>query len=118
MGTIAIARVYDDIERDPQHCILIDRLWPRGLAKADAPFSTWAKDVAPSTELRKWYDHDQARLAEFAERYRHELATPSAVDALHTLRQQIEGDDVILLTATKDLALSHASVLRDVLLAS
>jgi uncharacterized protein YeaO (DUF488 family) len=115
MGRIDLARVYDERGQDPAGRFLVDRLWPRGLAKATAPFEYWAKDVAPSTELRTWYGHDPARHEEFAQRYRAELALPAGRDALDDLRTRIAGRDVVLLTATKDLALSHLPVLAEVL---
>jgi uncharacterized protein YeaO (DUF488 family) len=114
-GRIEVARVYDEVGHDPAHRILVDRLWPRGLAKADAPFATWAKEVAPSTELRTWYGHDEERLEEFAQRYRRELTVSPHREALAELRAQVRGVDAVLLTATRELALAHATVLRDVL---
>ena len=74
MGRIEIARVYDHVGEDPSGRFLVDRLWPRGLAKAGAPFEYWAKDVSPSSALRKWYGHAESRFEEFADRYRGELA--------------------------------------------
>jgi uncharacterized protein YeaO (DUF488 family) len=115
-GRIEIARVYDEVGHDPAQRILVDRLWPRGLAKADAPFATWTKEVAPSTELRKWYGHAEERAQEFARRYRRELTVSPQREALADLRAQVAGHDAVLLTATKELGLSHAAVLRDVLL--
>jgi uncharacterized protein YeaO (DUF488 family) len=115
-GRIQVARVYDEVGQDPTHRILVDRLWPRGLAKEDAPFASWAKEVAPSTELRRWYGHAEERLEEFVQRYRLELTLSLHREALEDLRAQVAGVDAVLLTATKVLALSHATVLRDVLL--
>ena len=115
MGRIEIARVYDHAGDDPSGRILVDRLWPRGLAKAGAPFEYWAKDVSPSSGLRKWYGHDGSRYDEFADRYRGELATPAGQAALEDLRRRIAGRDVTLLTATKELASSHLGVLAEVL---
>jgi uncharacterized protein YeaO (DUF488 family) len=114
-GKIEIARVYDEVGQDPSRRFLVDRLWPRGIAKSGAPFSTWAKDVAPSTELRKWYGHAEERFDEFARRYHDELTRPPSLEALDRLREQIDGGDAVLLTATKVLAYSHASLLREVL---
>jgi uncharacterized protein YeaO (DUF488 family) len=118
MGSIEVARVYDGsgVGSAPAHRFLVDRLWPRGLAKADAPFSAWVKDVAPSTELRQWYGHAEERFEEFTDRYRRELRSPSGGRALSELRDLIGGHDAVLLTATKELSGSHALVLRDVLL--
>jgi uncharacterized protein YeaO (DUF488 family) len=94
---------------------LVDRLWPRGLSRIDATFDTWLKDVAPSTELRKWYGHVPARFAEFDRRYRRELVDSPAREALRHVRQSAGGVPVDLLTATKDLEHSAAAVLRAVL---
>ena len=112
---IKVARVYDHrASRAP--AVLVDRLWPRGLAKEDAPFTTWCKAVAPSPELRKWYGHDPERFAEFARRYRRELARPPAKDALDELHHMAARTrSLVLLTATKDVEHSGAVVLRDVL---
>mgnify|MGYP002401167881 CR=1 FL=1 len=93
--------------------ILVDRLWPRGLAKAALKLDAWPRALAPSTELRKWYGHDAARFAEFGRRYRDELAAHK--DELSALRATIKGRSATLLTATRELDLSHAQVLREVL---
>jgi uncharacterized protein YeaO (DUF488 family) len=72
---VEVVRVYEDPGRSPgEHRVLVDRLWPRGLTKTSVDFDEWEKDVAPSTELRRWYGHDPGRFAEFARRYRAELA--------------------------------------------
>lgn len=112
---VGVARVHDEIGKDPAVRVLVDRLWPRGLSRSEAPFATWAKEVAPSPELRKWYGHVPERFAEFARRYRDELATAPARAALDELRQEAISVDTILLTATKDLEHSGATVLREVL---
>ena len=112
---VGIARVYDTT--DPAtHRVLVDRLWPRGLAKGSAPFDEWAKDVAPSTELRRWYGHVPERFEEFARRYAGELAEKPASQALAELRSHATERDLTLVTATRDLQRSGAAVLRDVLL--
>ena len=114
--SVEIARVYD-LADGPQRDrrVLVDRLWPRGLRKDEAPFGTWAKDVAPSTELRTWYGHDPDRFAEFGERYRRELAEPPARAALEELRGLAGRGGVVLVTATKDVDRSAAAVLRELL---
>lgn len=76
-------RIYEPARRADGRRILIDRIWPRGVSKADAQIDYWAKDAAPSTALRKWYAHDHEKWPEFKRRYFAELdAAPEAVDAL------------------------------------
>jgi uncharacterized protein YeaO (DUF488 family) len=94
---------------------LVDRLWPRGIAKAEAPIDEWAKDVAPSTELRRWYGHDPDKFAEFAKRYRAELGLPPGKEALTRLRHEATRTRVALMTATRDVEHSGATVLLGVL---
>jgi uncharacterized protein YeaO (DUF488 family) len=111
---IAIKRAYEPPSPQDGLRILVDRLWPRGLFKAKFKLDAWTRDVAPSTALRKWYGHQPERFAEFRRRYSAELVrSPEQLDALRNL---IEGHAATLLTATHDLALSHAEVLRGILL--
>jgi uncharacterized protein YeaO (DUF488 family)/DNA-binding MarR family transcriptional regulator len=112
---VGIARVYDDLDGGASRRILVDRLWPRGISRAAAPFDEWVKDVAPSTDLRKWYGHVPERFAEFADRYRGELHQSPASAALERLRSQARVGEIILLTATRDIDRSGAAVLKDVL---
>jgi uncharacterized protein YeaO (DUF488 family) len=112
---VRVGRVYDELAPDDGLRVLVDRLWPRGMRKDDARIDLWAKDVAPSTELRRWYGHDPAKSAEFAKRYRAELESEPAKSALGDLVARARESDVMLLTATKDLELSQARVLRDVI---
>ncbi|MGW8375773.1 DUF488 family protein [Streptomyces sp. ODS28] len=96
--------------------VLVDKLWPRGLSKADARLDEWDKEVAPSDELRKWYRHDPEKYEEFAERYRAELSTEEGDLALRTLYARAgDGGTLTLLTATKDVGHSHVSVLVELL---
>lgn len=110
-----VGRVYDELAPDDGLRVLVDRLWPRGMRKDDARIDLWAKDVAPSTELRRWYGHDPAKSAEFAKRYRAELESEPAARILGDLVARARDSGVMLLTATKDLELSQARVLRDVI---
>ena len=110
---IAVKRVYERPSSDDGLRVLVDRLWPRGIAKAALKYDAWPRALAPSNELRKWYGHDRSRAAEFRRRYRKELA--SHHDELVALRAMIGGRPATLLTATRELDLSHAMVLRDVL---
>jgi uncharacterized protein YeaO (DUF488 family) len=110
---IAVKRVYERPSSDDGLRVLVDGLWPRGIAKAALKYDAWPRALAPSNELRKWYGHDRSRAAEFRRRYRKELAAHH--DELAALRAMIGGRPATLLTATRELDLSHAMVLRDVL---
>ena len=108
-------RVYDEAERGDGARILVDRLWPRGVAKDDLPLDGWNKDVAPSTELRKRFVRSPDDFEEFAQRYRDELATDDGKEALDELRRSAKGGILTLLTAKKDVAHSHIPVLVNLL---
>lgn len=110
---IRVKRVYDASASDEGLRILIDRLWPRGLAKSKLKLDAWVKHLAPSNALRKWYQHDPEKFAEFRKRYRAELKAQG--EGLAELRAAVRGQTVTLLTATKELDLSHATVLRELL---
>ncbi|MFI2108160.1 DUF488 domain-containing protein [Streptomyces lydicus] len=112
---IRVRRVYEQSEPADGARVLVDRLWPRGLSKADAQLTEWCKDVAPSSELRRWYGHQEERFETFVERYREELAGESAQRALERLRERAAGGPLTLLTATKEVPLSHAEVLAELL---
>ncbi len=116
MGTaIQVRRVYDEPAKADGVRVLVDRMWPRGLRKDAARLDEWAKDVAPSAELRTWYQHDPAKFGEFRQRYVAELAAPGAREALARLREMAAGRPVTLLTATKNVELSQAAVLAELL---
>ena len=111
---ITVARVYDP-PTGVGIRVLVDRIWPRGLRKEDAHLDEWCKDVAPSTELRRWYGHDPERFEEFSRRYRAELRQPAPAAAVEHLREVVQSRPVILLTATKRVDMSQAAVLATVL---
>lgn len=110
-----VARVYDEPAPDDGVRVLVDRLWPRGLRKGSVPIDHWCKRIAPSTELRRWYGHQRERFAEFASRYERELDDEQRREALADLRRLAQHQTVTLLTAVKDVEISHAAVLADVL---
>ena len=110
---IRIKRAYESPGSEDGLRILIDRLWPRGLTKSALKLDAWVKHLSPSNELRKWYQHDPEKFAEFRRRYIAELESES--EALGELRETVTGRTVTLLTATKELDLSHATVLRELL---
>ncbi|GAA0662938.1 DUF488 family protein [Kitasatospora atroaurantiaca] len=93
--------------------VLVDRIWPRGLRKEDARLDAWLRDIAPSTELRRWYGHAPERFEEFRRRYLAELRDPEHQEALQGLQELAAGQPVTLLTATRDLDHSHAAVLAE-----
>jgi uncharacterized protein YeaO (DUF488 family) len=115
LHTVRVRRVYDDALPEDGTRVLVDRLWPRGLAKAQATLGEWCKQVAPSTALRRWYDHDPERFEEFARRYREELSEPERAKALAHLRELATGGTLTLLTATRDPSISAAAVLAGLL---
>lgn len=112
---IRVRRVYEESSPADGVRVLVDRVWPRGLRKDAARLDEWAKDVAPSTELRTWYRHDPAKFDEFSRRYAAELDEPKAREALGRLRALAADRPVTLLTATKEIDLSQATVLAGLL---
>ena len=114
MADIAVARVYDKSEPNGTG-VLVDRLWPRGLSKTEARFAIWCKDAAPSTALRKWYGHVPERFDEFRHRYLAELGDPDHAAAVDQLRELTRAGRVVLLTATRDVPISGATVLAEFL---
>jgi len=112
---IRVRRVYDAPSPSDGARVLVDRVWPRGLRKDAAHLDEWAKDAAPSTELRKWYGHDPARFDEFRRRYLDELSGAAQRKELGRLRALAAARPVTLLTATRDVDISQAAVLAQVL---
>lgn len=111
---IRIKRVYDQPSKQDGARVLVDRLWPRGMSKADAQLDAWAKDLAPSTELRKWFDHDPDKFNRFVKRYRRELSANKA--KIEELLNQIDRRRTLtLLYAARDTAINHVVVMRDFL---
>ena len=113
---VQIRRIYDAPGVDDGKRLLVDRLWPRGVSKERAGLDEWCKDVAPSTELRRWYGHDPAKFAEFNRRYRAELQEPGPAAALQQIAESAEQGPVTLLTASKSVEISHARVLANIVL--
>jgi uncharacterized protein YeaO (DUF488 family) len=109
---IRVARVYDDASPDDGQRILVDRIWPRGVRKDDPRVGIWLKAVAPSNELRTWYHHQLERFDEFSARYEAELAGNPALEELRKLSKQ---GVVTLVTASRHVEGSHATVLAGLL---
>ncbi|UQX04737.1 DUF488 family protein [Streptomyces sp. RerS4] len=112
---VRVRRVYEAPAQADGAGVLVDRIWPRGLTKLKAHLDEWCKQVAPPTELRKWYGHDPDRFAEFSRRYRNELQDPEHADALAHLRDLAKDRPLTLLTATKRPEISEAEVLAEML---
>jgi uncharacterized protein YeaO (DUF488 family) len=108
---IKIKRVYEQPDKDDGRRILVDRLWPRGLTKEKASVDLWLKDIAPSTELRKWYGHDPDKWEEFKERYLSELKGNS--EQIWLLKQEMEKGVVTLVYGAKDEEHNEAVVIQE-----
>lgn len=113
-SAVRIGRVYEPVQPEDGHRILVDRLWPRGMRRGDPRVGEWMKDAAPSTDLRKWYGHDPERFDDFRARYEEELSTGGAQVAVFRIRGLATQGTVTLLTATKDLDHSEVPILADV----
>ncbi len=113
MGRIQIKRVYEAPDASDGFRVLVDRLWPRGVAKELAALDLWMKDIAPSSELRLWFGHDPKRWTEFQTRYRAELKEHDT--DLAELRSQARKGTVTLLFGARDVEHNEAVVLRNVL---
>lgn len=109
--TITIKRAYDKPSPNDGYRVLVDRLWPRGVSREELAINEWCRDIAPSTELRKWFNHDPARFAEFTARYQDELAKSDAPQQL-LVRTKGHGK-LTLIYGTKDPKINHAAVLRE-----
>jgi uncharacterized protein YeaO (DUF488 family) len=110
---VEIKRVYEEPSSADGTRILVDRLWPRGLSKERARVDLWLKEIAPSTELRKWFSHDPSKWAEFQARYRQELK--SKADLLDVLKKKAAKGPIMLLYGAKDEVHNEAVVLQAIL---
>lgn len=113
-ANIKLKRAYDSAAPDDGTRVLVDRLWPRGVRKADAAIDLWAKDIAPSAALRKWFGHDPARWQEFRRRYSEEVHRHG--DRIGELRTLAQKGRITLVFAAHDEAHNDAVVLREILL--
>lgn len=110
---IWIRRAYDEPTRNDGYRVLVDRVWPRGIAKDEAGIDEWSRELAPSTELRRWFGHDPDRWAEFRDRYRQELA--GRADQTDRLLRRAGQGRVTLVYGARDKAHNNAVVLREYL---
>lgn len=108
---IHVKRIYEPSSPKDGYRILVDRLWPRGMKKEDATIDKWLKEIAPSTELRQWYNHDPAKEKQFIQKYRKELENSPALEELKT---DVKKHKIVtFLYASRDEERNHASVLKD-----
>lgn len=113
--SITIERIYEASSNPGSYRILVDRIWPRGVSKEKAHLDLWFKEIAPSTELRKWFNHDITKWPEFQTKYRNELdAMPETVSKMKNILK--EHSSVLLLFSAKDKLHNQAVVLRNYLL--
>lgn len=112
---LKLERIYTKPADLDGYRILVDRIWPRGISKEKAHLDRWMKEVAPSSDLRKWYGHDVARFPEFKERYLNEIANaPSYYNTLRAIvQEELKSQNVILLYGAKDEEHNQAVVLAD-----
>jgi uncharacterized protein YeaO (DUF488 family) len=105
-----IKRVYEQPDKQDGVRVLVDRLWPRGLTKEKADIDLWLKDIAPSTELRKWFGHDRSKWEEFKQRYLRELQDNA--EQVGRLQQAVKNGVATLVYAAKDTEHNEAVVLQ------
>ncbi len=113
MHPIAIKRIYDDASENDGYRILVDRIWPRGISKGVAKLDEWNKDIAPSSTLRKWFDHKEERFPAFEQKYKEELKLKA--EELDKIRKTAENQKVTLLYGAKNIQMNQAAVLKDIL---
>lgn len=109
MPPITIKRIYEEASEKDGYRVLVDRLWPRGISKEEAQLDEWIKEIAPSKELRKWFDHQEERFLEFAIRYEEELNIKN--DDIERLRSIAEQQQVTLIYSAKNIHFNQAVVL-------
>ena len=113
MVDVRLKRAYEPASRSDGYRVLIDRIWPRGVSKEEARLDEWARELAPSTELRRWFDHEPAKFDEFRRRYRAELAGHE--QKLRELRRRARGGTLTLVYGARDTEHNDAVVLAELL---
>lgn len=110
-NSVRLARVYELSDSDDGFRVLVDCLWPRGIKKESLRLDRWAKDLAPTSSLRQWFNHDSRKWEVFRKRYKDELINKHAL--LLSLLKDAEGHDILFIYAAKDRLHNHAIVLQD-----
>lgn len=113
MHELKIKRIYQEADKKDGMRILIDRLWPRGIKKEEGKIDLWLKDIAPSSDLRQWFNHRPEKWTEFCKRYHKELSLKQAL--IQTLLDAIKKHDVTLLYGAKDEKFNNAIALKEYL---
>ena len=108
---VKIKRIYDKYEKGDGYRILVDGLWPRGIKKEDAKLDEWNKELAPSTALRKWFDHKDERFAEFSKKFYKEIF-PAKAEEISRLMELAKKKNVTILYGARNTSSNHAAVLR------
>jgi uncharacterized protein YeaO (DUF488 family) len=110
---VHLQRAYDEPTTDDGYRVLVDRVWPRGRTKEQLRLDEWARDLGPSTQLRKWFGHEIARWPEFQVRYHAELADPARSLALDALAKRARHGKVTLVFGARDTEHNQARVIAD-----
>lgn len=116
MHEIKLKRVYEDPQENDGYRILVDRLWPRGVKKEELKYDSWAKEITPSNEIRKWFNHDPEKFEQFKSAYLEELTeNEETADFIKEVKDELEEQNVTLLYAAKDEKINHVVILKDFL---
>jgi uncharacterized protein YeaO (DUF488 family) len=113
---IKTKRIYEPATAEDGYRVLVERLWPRGVSKAQARLDAWEKDIAPSDALRRWYGHDPEKWEEFQERYERELEAPKAQEILDRLAERAQHGPITLIYSSRAGEISNAAVLQQLLI--
>lgn len=113
MKSIIIKRIYEEASKSDGYRLLVDRIWPRGVSKEKAKLDEWNKEIAPSTELRKWFDHQEERFDAFAVKYKNELSENKS--ELQRIKEISKKQQLCLLYGAKDEKYNQAVVLKEIL---
>ncbi len=112
---LKVKRVYDKKEVSDGKRILVDRLWPRGLRAEDAAVDEWLKELSPSDELRRWFNHDPEKWEEFRRRYRKELSSPEKQEILERIAKGAAHSDITLVYGARETEYNNARVLEEII---
>lgn len=114
---VNMKRIYEEKSKDDGVRILVDRVWPRGMSKEDAKVDHWMKEVGPSSDLRKWFNHDPDKFEDFKKKYKEELSDGDQQEALNEIKEitKKHQKNITLLFASKEEKYNQASVLKEIL---